>query len=162
MKTIKGRRDDIFQRANQIMIELNDIIKERERDRGLTAFGATKDITWEDLIEELRPRLEKEIATHGLDSLGIFYIGWWFGNHAYGSYVFKQEQRDGIFKDIADPLVDEMISRGVILFSASDDIAWEDLIEELQPRLKDMIANNELELFDVFYIGWWFGFRTYP
>jgi uncharacterized coiled-coil DUF342 family protein len=72
MKTTKERRDDIFQRANQIMIELNDLIKERERDRGLTAVGATKDIAWEDLIEELQPRLEDMVAKNEIDLLTYF------------------------------------------------------------------------------------------
>jgi hypothetical protein len=59
-------------------------------------------------------------------------------------------------------MVDEMISRGVIPFSVSDDVAWDDLIEELQPRLKEEVATHELDLFDIFYLGWWFGFRAYP
>ena len=62
---------------------------------------------------------------------------------------------------IADRIMGEMLEKGYTPFNA-DYAAWDDAqVKELHNLLNEEIKREGLEQLEIFYLGWWFGHRSY-
>jgi len=72
------------------------------------------------------------------------------------------KERMNYIGTLADRIMKEMVENGYTAFKAIGYVAWDDAFaKKLHKLLNEEIEREKLEQLEIFYLGWWFGHRSY-